>query len=202
MDAFYGNTESRILEAAKDQFIRNGMDGTSMQNIADEAGINKSLLHYYYRTKENLFEAVFRYALQKFIPRILESMVSEQSIFERIRMIVSQYIDMLQENPFIPMFILHEIHRNPQRPADIILGSGLDINLTLSNLIREEDKPLIKPVDPVHLIVNIISLCVFPYAASPLLNKIIFNNSEAAMSEFIHERKMEVTGFVINAIKK
>lgn len=195
------STESRILEAAKDQFIRNGLDGTSMQSIADAAGINKSLLHYYYRTKENLFEAVFRFALQKFIPRVLDSMISGKTVFERIRMIIGQYLDMLDENPFIPMFILHEIHRNPQRPAEILMASGLDIKLTFNNLIREEDKSLIRPVDTVHLIVNMLSMCIFPYAAGPLINRILFDNNDEAVKKFRDERKEEITRFVINAIK-
>jgi AcrR family transcriptional regulator len=132
------STESKILAAAKDQFIRNGLDGTSMQSIADAAGINKSLLHYYYRTKQNLFEAVFRYAIKKFVPRVLDSMITGKTIFERVRMIISQYLDMLDENPFIPMFVLHEIHRNPQRPAEILMSAGLDVQFTFKNLIREE----------------------------------------------------------------
>lgn len=195
------STESRILEAAKDQFIRNGLDGTSMQSIADAAGINKSLLHYYYRTKENLFEAVFRYALQRFVPRVLDSIITGKTIFERLRMIISQYLDMLDENPFIPMFVLHEIHRNPRRPAEILMSSGLDVQFTFKNLIREEDKALIKPVDPVHLLVNMLSLCIFPYAAAPLLNTILFDNSDEAVKKFRDERKEEITRFVINAIK-
>lgn len=195
------STESKILAAAKDQFIRNGLDGTSMQSIADAAGINKSLLHYYYRTKQNLFEAVFRYAIKKFVPRVLDSMISGKTIFERLRMIISQYMDMLDENPFIPMFVLHEIHRNPQRPAEILMSSGLDVQFTFKNLIREEDKALIRPVDPFHLLVNMLSLCIFPYAAAPLLNLILFDNRDEAVKRFRDERKESITSFVINAIK-
>jgi len=194
-------TQSRILDAAKEQFIRNGLDGTSMQNIADAAAINKSLLHYYFRSKEKLFDAVFNFALQRFIPQIHGIMVSDESFFSRIKMVVSEYINMLDENPFIPMFILHEIHRNPQRPADLLIQSGLDPALTFKNLIREDEKNLIRPIDPIHLMVNIISLCVFPYAASPLINRIMFNNNQDNISKFREERKEEITRFIINAIK-
>jgi len=200
MDKKIGRTESRILEAAKEQFIRNGLDGTSMQNIADAAAINKSLLHYYFRSKEKLFDSVFNYALKRFVPQIHDIVVSDNSIFTRIEMIVNQYMDMLDENPFIPLFILHEIHRNPQRPADLLLGSGLDLKLILRNLIREDDRKLMRPIDPIHLIVNIISLCVFPYVASPLIDQIMFNNRKELSLKFREERKEEITRFIINAI--
>jgi TetR/AcrR family transcriptional regulator len=201
MDTEISNTEGRILEAAKEQFIRNGLDGTSMQDIADAAGINKSLLHYYFRSKEKLFDAVFHFALQRFIPQIHDIVVSDHSIFTRIRMIVNQYLDMLEQNPFIPLFILHEIHRNPQRPAALFMAAGLDFDLILRNFVREEDKKNIRPVDPIHLIVNIISLCVFPYAASPFINMIMFNDDQESIIKFRAERKETIPEFIINAIR-
>ncbi len=106
-------TEAKILEAAKKVFILNGFDGTSMQQIANEAGINKSLLHYYFRTKEKLFAAVFSFAFQNFVPQIQEILNSDISVVIKIERIVAEYMDMLMKNEFIPAFILHEINRNP-----------------------------------------------------------------------------------------
>src|SRR5512140_406633 len=107
------STEGSILEAAKKVFISHGFDGTSMQQIANEAGINKSLLHYYFRNKEKLFSAVFSYAFQNFVPQIQEILNSGVSVFIKIERIIAEYMDMLLKNEFIPSFILHEINRNP-----------------------------------------------------------------------------------------
>jgi len=92
------STEGTILEAAKKVFISHGFDGTSMQQIANEAGINKSLLHYYFRNKEKLFAAVFSYAFQNFIPQVQGILNSDISVFIKIERIVSEYMDMLLKN--------------------------------------------------------------------------------------------------------
>lgn len=202
MTSEYTNTEDKILEAAKQEFIKSGFKGTSMQQIADAARINKSLLHYYFRSKEKLFSAVFSFAMQKFIPHALEIITSSDSIFIKIEKIVYKYIDVLLKNPFIPVFILHELNRNPQRIHDLLLQSGINPDLVFKNLITEKDKHMIRDVDPVHLFTNTLALCVFPVGASPLLRKILFNDDKVLFQQFMQERKAEVTSFIIHAIKK
>jgi TetR/AcrR family transcriptional regulator len=193
--------ESRILEAAKKIFIINGFDGTSMQHIADEAQINKSLLHYYFRNKEKLFVAVFQYAFQHFIPQIQEILSSEASVFLKIERIVSEYMDMLLKNEFIPAFILHEINRNPERIVAIMQGTGLNPEFFIQQFIAAMSSHEIRPVDPRHLIVNLISMCVFPVAAKPLVQRLLFANDPDAYSRFLEERKSNVTNFIIQSIK-
>jgi TetR/AcrR family transcriptional regulator len=194
-------TEAKILEAAKKVFILNGFEGTSMQHIANEAGINKSLLHYYFRNKEKLFAAVFSFAFQNFVPQVQEILISDASIFTKIELIVAEYMDMLLKNEFIPAFILHEINRNPDRIYAIMHGSGLNPKIFIEQFAIETEKGHIRPVDPRHLIVNLIALCVFPIAARPLMQRILFANDEAAYQQFLHERKNKVTEFIIQSIK-
>jgi AcrR family transcriptional regulator len=195
------STESRVMEAAKKVFITHGFDGTSMQRIADEAGINKSLLHYYFRSKEKLFSAVFKYAISQFIPQLQGILLSDESLFSKIEKIVSEYMDMLRKNEFIPAFILHEINVNPDRLFDIMQGSGLNPQLLLNQLQREIQKGNIRQVDPRQLIVNLLSLCIFPFAARPLLQRILFENKPDSYEQFLSERKREVTRFIIQALK-
>lgn len=202
MDQDLTNTESKILEAAKQEFIKSGFKGTSMQQIADAAAINKSLLHYYFRSKEKLFSAVFSFAMQQFVPHVLEIVTSTDSIFIKIEKIVHKYIDVLLKNPFIPVFILHELNRNPQRIHELLLQTGIKPDLVMKNLITEKDKNMIRNVDPVHLFTNTIALCIFPVGASPLLRKILFNDNKVLFQQFMQERKAEVTSFIIHAIKK
>jgi TetR/AcrR family transcriptional regulator len=195
------STESKILEAAKKVFIRNGFDGTSMQLIANEACINKSLLHYYFRSKEKLFSAVFLYAFQHFVPQIQGILSSEQSLPAKIESIVAEYMTMLLNNEIIPAFILHEINRNPDRIYQIMQESGLNQRIFIDQFTREIGKGLVRSVDPRHFIVNIISLCVFPIAAKPLMQRILFANDSEAYHRFLMERKNVVTRFIIQSIQ-
>lgn len=196
------STEEKILEAAKKVFVQNGLDGTSMQQIADEAKINKSLLHYYFRTKEKLFTTVFRYAFKFMVPQIQEILNSDLDIFGKIEKLVSEYIDLLMKNRFIPAFILHEINRNPESIVQVMKGAGIDPKVFIEQLAAEINKGEIRKIDPRHLIINIISLCVFPVAARPLAQRLFFDNNEKQYQEFLEERKMVVTDFIIHALKK
>ena len=195
------STEDTILESAKKVFISHGFDGTTMQQIANEAGINKSLLHYYFRSKEKLFAAVFSFAFQNFVPQIQEILNSDISIVNKIELIVAEYMDMLMKNEFIPAFILHEINRNPDGIFAIMQGTGLNPELFIKQFAIEIEKGNIRPVDPRHLIVNLIALCVFPFAAKPLMQRILFANDEAAYQQFLQERKNNVTNFILQSIK-
>jgi len=194
-------TEGRILEAAKTVFIRNGFDGTSMQHIADLAGINKSLLHYYFRTKEKLFEAVFAFAFYQFVPQIQEILSDDATVFVKIERIVSEYMDMLLKNAIVPAFILHEINRDPDRLVRVMQQTGLNPELFINQFVQEMEQGKLKRTNPRHLLVNIISLCVFPIAARPLIQRILFSNDSEAYQLFLQERKQEVTRFIIQSIQ-
>ncbi|MBI5217827.1 MAG: TetR/AcrR family transcriptional regulator [Bacteroidia bacterium] len=196
------NTEKKILDAAKTVFIKKGFDGARMQEIADEAIINKALLHYYFRNKDKLFDAIFSDAFVKFIPKIGETMLSQKHFFDKIKLLVESYIDMLTRNPHIPIFILHEINRNPQRIIQILSKGGANPEMIFKVINTEIKKGTIIPVKPQHLIVNIIALCIFPYAGRPVIQGFIFKNNNKTYQKFLKERKTEVSNFIINAIKK
>ncbi|UCG28570.1 MAG: TetR/AcrR family transcriptional regulator, partial [Bacteroidales bacterium] len=113
-------TEALIFEAAKRVFGRKGLDGARMQEIADEAGINKALLHYYFRTKEKLFEAVLTDIFQSFFPKAMVIMADPDiSIREKIEQFVNIYISLIQENPYMPGFMAHELTKGG---AEKIIG--------------------------------------------------------------------------------
>src|ERR1700751_5008479 len=108
------DTQERILAAAKNIFLTKGMAGARMQDIADEAGINKAMLHYYFRSKEKLFEGIFSELSQQFFPKLVLIFESEESIFRKIEMFVSEYIDQMSRTPYLPIFVLNEINRQPE----------------------------------------------------------------------------------------
>jgi TetR/AcrR family transcriptional regulator len=194
------DTEQRILDAARQQFMRFGLEGTTMQQIADAAHINKSLVHYYFRSKENLFERIFIQAFQTFVPRVMEIMLSDCSMREKIKNIVDNYIDMLMSNNFLPGFILHEINQNPDRLYRLLQHSQVNPPLVMQQLEKEIANGNIRPVDPRHLFINILAMCIFPFPARPLIQRIFFEGSDEAFDAFLKERKKEITQFVIHAI--
>jgi AcrR family transcriptional regulator len=108
-----GTTEEKILIGARKVFIAKGMAGARMQDIADEAGINKALLHYYFRSKEKLFEQIFKELSFQFLPRVNAIFESDRPLFEKIEMFCGEYISKMIENPFIPLFIVNEMNKQP-----------------------------------------------------------------------------------------
>lgn len=195
------NTESKILEAAKAVFIENGKDGTTMQAIADKAKINKALLHYYFRSKDKLFNVVIEETMHHFLPQIEETFLSEADFFDKIRKVVSDYITLLSENPFIPAFIMHEINRNPDGLFNILMKSGIRMDLIFTTIQKELLNKTINIVSPQHFFINLLSLCIFPIAARPLMQRALFFNDKEAYEQFIEERKTLTAEFIIQAIK-
>ncbi|MBE9491838.1 MAG: TetR/AcrR family transcriptional regulator [Bacteroidetes bacterium] len=195
-------TEEIILRAAKKVFTRKGYDGTTMQKIADEAGINKALLHYYYRTKDKLFLKVFRIVFQLFVPKMGKIFSSEMTLFEKIEAFADTYIQILINNPYIPVFVMKEITSNPKRLSNAVKYLGVDPEQLFQPIRDEIKKGNIEPIDPRQLFVNLIGLCIFPIAAKPMVMAILFNNNEEEYLKFLQERKKEVPRFIINSIRK
>src|SRR5690606_202556 len=119
-------TEQKIVEAAKQVFLEKGMAGARMQDIADRAGINKALLHYYFRSKEKLFEIIFEEAAGTFIPPLNEVFSQTDDLFLMIRHFVATYINTIGENPYIPAFVAHEINQNPDRILEKFIKVKVD----------------------------------------------------------------------------
>lgn len=200
------STEEIIFDAAQKVFIEKGFNGARMEEIAREASINKALLHYYYRTKEKLFKAIFARVFKSFIPKVFSFLDADLPIFTKIEMFVEIYIDLIMKNPFIPNFIIGEINRNPDNIAET-LGNATGITENdafgkFSELIRKEvQKGTIRPIEPEQLIVNTIGLCVFPFVARPIIQGIIFKNDKKRYQEFLMSRKKDVVDFIVNSIK-
>jgi len=200
------NTEQRILDAAKEVFQQKGMTGARMQEIADKAGINKSLLHYYYRSKDKLFGKVFEIAFSLFIPKVKEVILSDYSIFQKIEFFVDSYLDLLQKHPYIPSFIVSEINRNPKILVDIIdknvqINENKIVEILDQQIKHEVERGIIKPISAKNLWVNIISLCIFPIVAKPIFQGVLFKNNNDEYDEFLKQRKDFLKGYIIQSIK-
>jgi len=195
------NTELKILYAAQEEFLLKGMSGARMQGIADRAGINKALLHYYYRSKEKLFMAVFKLVISLFIPRLEKIINSEDVFFDKIRQFAKNYGHLLMKNPFLPLFILHEINRNPDSLVKEFFSRGINPEAFFAMVQREIDAGKIKAIDPCQLILNMLSLMIFPIAGRPLLQRVIYKNNKKEYDEMLKKRLEDVPEFIINSIK-
>lgn len=194
------NTEAKILLAAQKVFVEKGMDGARMQEIANEAGINKALLHYYFRTKQKLFEAIFKMVFSKIFPNLMELVNADRPIEEKIATFIEKYIDLLQNHAFLPTFVLKEMNRDPKFMATIIKDSGINPAEIFAMFEREMDQGIIRRMDPRDLLINILSLSIFPFAAHPLFNIVLFDGDKKAYAQFLEARKASIKEFVLNAI--
>lgn len=194
------NTELIILKAARKVFTNKGFDGARMQEIADEAGINKALLHYYFRSKDKLFEAIFKDVANIIFPKIIAVLMSSMPLFEKIEKVSANYIDILKQNPDIAGFVFHEISRNPQRMVGNIKNVGADFELIKAQIAGEVKAGNIIPIKAEHLIANLVSMCIFPFISRPVFMGMT-GMDNAAFSEFIEERKQIIPQTIISAIK-
>jgi len=196
------STEEKILLSAQKVFHNKGFTGTRMQEIADVAGINKGLLHYYFKTKEKLFERVFTIALKQMLGKLNDALDKDTDLFSKIRLLVDNYILVLSKNRFIPIFIFQEINRNPAFfDEKYKFYSKLGVIKKFEKEIKSEiEKGNIIDISPKQLIINIISMSIFPFMAKPMA-KSILDISESEFSAIIDERRKLVAEFTINAIK-
>lgn len=195
-------TEEKIFEAATDVFVEKGLDGARMQDIATHAGINKALLHYYYRTKDQLFNAVFemiaKQILRKFSPVLDENLTLE----EKIRFFYKEHIAFLQANPRLPGFLLNEVNRNPERIKKLL--KNVDFEIIWQTLYNQHQEEFLKynitrDTMP-QLMISIASLSVFPFAARGIL-EVILDKTGRDFNAYMEERKVFAAEFVIKAIK-
>jgi len=197
------NTEERILEAARKVFLQKGSAGARMQDIADEAGINKALLHYYFRSKEKLFEVIFREAAGRMmsgINKIFEE--SKLDFFEQIRNFCGMYIQLGRDHPYLPIFVLHEMHSGDGRVFRNIMEGykGKPFASIMKAIQKAIDSKKIQPVDPMQLILNMLSLCIFPVIAKPMFLN-VSGITEERFDALLEARSAEVSAFIINAIR-
>ncbi|MGE6218979.1 TetR/AcrR family transcriptional regulator [Nubsella zeaxanthinifaciens] len=165
------STEQKIKEAARRVFIKKGFAATRTRDIAEAADINLALVNYYFRSKSKLFEIIMMETLGGFLKEMLVVLNErETSLQEKIAQVASRYIDLIIKEPEIPTFIITEAKLNPQ-----LLASKLPIKQLLENSVffgqhREMvDKGLLLEPNPIHFLLNLIGMVVFPFLAKPLL---------------------------------
>ena len=194
-------TEDRIFEAATEVFLEKGMDGARMQDIADRAGINKSLLNYYYRSKDRLFNAVFEMIAIKMLEKFAAVLDKDLPIEEKLHFFFDEHISFLQKNPRLPLFLMNEIDRNPDRFKMFL--DNIDVEKILHVLNAGDYKVLQKHnltrESILQLVATIVSISVFPFAARGVL-EVLLGRFGISFRDFVEERKKFAVEFVLAAL--
>lgn len=182
-------TEQKIVTSAEKLFYRKGKAGTSMQDIADDAGINRTLLNYYFRSKDQLFEAVFRKAMGRFVPGLASVLRSDMRFSDYIPHMVETIIDTMIEHPQIPIFVLQELSSNPNRMPQIMLEMGIDPRVGFKKFEEERVSGIFGRMDVRQFFMNVLSLCIFPFAARPVVTELLYNGDGEAYVDAMKQRK-------------
>jgi AcrR family transcriptional regulator len=171
--------ESRILGAARQEFIERGLGGARMQAIADRAGANKALLHYYFRSKEKLYDAALQDILRTVFGALRRELPQEKEgddLRSLLRIIVTIYIKTLQQNPDFPRFMLRELADGGRHFPDMVsavIASFGDIPQRIYRLLVAESRAgRIKKLPPIHFALNVLGMCIFTFLARPIISSI------------------------------
>lgn len=163
-----------------------------------------AMLHYYFRSKENLFFIIFDESLKMLYDNVVEGISNpEHDLFEKIRIITREYISFFNNQPALPPFIIGEIIRNPEKVGQRILENvkpGNVFKIFEEQLKLEHAKGVIKDISALTLVLNILSLCIFPALTKPVMKE-LFEFDGSGIEALMEARKHEVADFVISAIK-
>lgn len=188
------NIEETIIDTARAQFIKHGFECTSMSEIATLAGVSRPTLHYYFRTKEKMFEAVFTNIIRKIIPELQTAMNRDLPFIDKLAAIIDKYIDVFLQNPDLPYFIFNEIQRDPAH----LLATAHEVHIDsvlkdLQRLAAEETAAgRLKAVDPAILFSTFYGMLVFPIISRNVLSAMFFDGNGAKFEQFMQDWKAHI----------
>lgn len=203
------DTEQRILDAAHAVFLRRGTAGARTQEIADEAGVNKALLHYYFRSKDRLAEAVFGRIMRGMFPPLVAILGSDLEIEEKVHRFVAFELDVLAKNPFVPAYLIAEMNQHPDRVPQLVKSlTGLELGGVVpevrATLQRQLDAGAaagtLRSMAAEQFFVNLVSLCVFPFAARPLICAALQLDA-TGFQRLTEQRKTALPQFFLDALR-
>ncbi len=201
VDEQKATTEEIIFEAALSVFQRKGLAGARMQEIADEAGINKSMLHYYFRSKELLFKQVFIKSFKNFSASTIPLMNLEIPWEEKIPLLVNHYLTAMQKKPNMPMFVINEMRYNPEDFVSAVSGNKIKDTLFFAQLKEGIANGTIRQIQPIQIVVSIISETVFPIIARPMI-KHMTRLQDTNWETFIAGRQQMIPQMLIKYLKE
>lgn len=162
------DAQEKLLKVAAAIFYEKGFHGARMQEIADRAGLNKAMLHYYFHSKEQLFDAVFEQALQRLLPSVVRFFAGEEALRAKASRLIDEYTTLLQEEPQVPIFILSELRMRPDKLATLGKNLSLETERLKAQIEAEVAQGRLQLVDPWQMVITLFSACIFPYISGPI----------------------------------
>lgn len=198
------NTEEEILEVAEKLFLEKGFAMTSTTEIAKEVGCNQALVHYYYRSKEKLFAAIFEKKISLFLSALMRISDENLSFEEKLKIKIESHFDMLKANPQIPFLLFNELITNSKRLSSLketlsILPKEAIEKIQIE-LQSEINKGKIRPMSVADLVITIVSLNVMLFVTQPIIEH-IFSFSEEEYKQFVEHRKKENVRIIMTSLK-
>ena len=202
------DTEDRILQAAHRVFLRRGTAGARMQEIADEAEVNKALLHYYFRSKDRLAHAVFLRAARTLFPRALQAIASDIPLREKLQQVIEIELDVLEKNPYLPGYLIAEFQYRPEQMS-ALLEEAVDVGrfrgAVLGKLQHQLDEEAasgrLRPMRAEDFMVALMAQLVFPFAAAPMLRVVLGIDDETRMA-MIRRRRDELADALLRSFAR
>lgn len=204
------DTERRILEAAHRVFVARGTAGARMQDIAREAGVNQALLHYYFRSKERLAEAAFRRAAQELFPPILAVLGDpDMPLADKVVRVVHVELDQLARTPYLPGYIISELTHHPERAGQLFASltgrstegvAGVVLPILERQLRAAARAREMRAIRAPDFLVSLLSLCIFPFAARPMLCA-LFGWAPEEWDRFVARRRRELPELMLQAMR-
>ncbi|PLX32030.1 MAG: TetR family transcriptional regulator [Ignavibacteria bacterium] len=189
----YSETEEKIFVAALEEFSKKGRSGARMQDIADRAGINKALIHYYFRSKEKLYEEVFTFVIRKFFYRLSEFLSAEETFENTLKTFIDKYIDLLEDQPALPFLLLRDVSEGADVFRERVQKLLLPLPTSVPQVFREKfitavKRGEVRDDDPAQVLITMIGACLFFHVAYPIFST-LFPHARTQRQQFIAERK-------------
>ena len=197
--------EQQILEAAEREFLKKGYDGARTTSIAKAAGVTHAMLHYYFRTKEQLFERFIDKKMSEVVPLLTHLFGnSDLPLVERIEKTISVHFDFVATNPDLPRFLINEILPYKER-CDLFYSKVAHFLYLFNNLQREVNEAAargeVEQFNVLLLFQSVLSLNIFPSLMANMIENLMSNN-EQSMKEIFAQRKAENIELIMRRIKK
>ncbi|MBQ6733004.1 MAG: TetR/AcrR family transcriptional regulator [Paludibacteraceae bacterium] len=198
------NLEQEILDAATELFLERGFDSTSTTDIAKKAGCNQALVHYYFRTKENLFLRIFKKNIETFLSFANNYMYSGD-FMQFLEKGIESYFEILKANRNLPLFLIKEFAMNEDRRIffrENFVNNELrrSVYYKFDKIVKQEvEKGTIRPIETLNLILDVLSLCAFTFISLPMYTTWL-EKDDSEVDDFIESRKNEIITLIKNGL--
>jgi len=190
----------KLITTATKLFEEKGFEGVKMRELSEKAGVNKGLVHYYFKNKDAIFLEVFKRKASNMYINLEEVLANEEITFEeKVASMVDGYMEMLDKNPKLPLFVFSEVNKNPHLLEQMKFGETIGTTVKLlSKLLEKEDAK----IDGFQFLLSTISLCIFPNIMQPMITGLMAQqNPKTDMKTFLNKRKPIIVKTLVNSIQ-